>query len=123
MDLAPVDTAVASQSTATDIGPSIERHVGEIVAAAAGTLAEGLRERSRGKLSLRTKMAGGDLIVELFKLRQMMVADWLFDRICRQHGAAVLRETCGSDVNAATIDELVTAVLEILANVVRKAIN
>src|SRR5262249_14732454 len=91
VDLAPVDTAVASHSTATDLVPSIQRHVGEISGAAAGTLAEGLRERSRGKLSLRTKMAGGDLIVELFKLRQMMVADWPFDRICRQHGAAVLR--------------------------------
>lgn len=123
MDLSPTNITLAPARSTAEPSPSIEHHVGELVAQAAATLAAGLREKSRGKLSLRTKMAGGDLIVELFKLRQMMVADWPFDSIAREHGTAALREACGSEVNAATIDELVEAVMDILRNVVRKAVN
>jgi hypothetical protein len=119
----PAVTTFESTPSTTAIEPSLERCVGELVAAAAGAIAEGLRERARGKLTTPTKMAGGDLIAELFRLRQFMIADWDFDGMCRTHGAAVLRETCGSEVSPATIDELVTAVLDILAKVVRAAVN
>jgi hypothetical protein len=68
-------------------------------------------------------MAGGDLIAELFRLRQFMVGTWDFDAMARAHGAAVMREACGSDVTPATIDELVTEVLDILRKVVRAQLN
>ena len=84
---------------------------------------EALREYQTGGLTRQTKMAGGDLICELFKLRQFMIADWPFDQIAREHGAMVLRETCGSDVDVKTIDILVDEVLDLLRKVVRSAAN
>jgi hypothetical protein len=101
----------------------LERHVGEMVAGAAGNLALALSEFQDRGLTTHTKMAGGDAIFQLFRLRQMMVGTWDFDRIAREHGRAVLRETCGADIDARTIDMLVDAVLEILAKVVRDQLN
>ena len=123
MDLNPIVTPHAPAPSSDDTGPTLERHVGELVAAVAAALAEGLRELQLGKLTDRTKAHGADLLVELFKFRQMMIADWPFDAICRQQGGAVLRESCGSEVSAGVIEELITGVLEMLAKVVRAAVN
>jgi len=104
--------------------PTLERHVGELVAAAASAVAEGMREKfQRGSLTASTKTAGGDLIFELYKLRTFMVGYWPFDDIARKHGTAVLLEASGSDISPASADDLVTAVMNILHKVVRKAAN
>ena len=36
-----------------------------------------------------------------------------FERVAQAHGSRVLRERCGSDISAATIDALVAAALDI----------
>jgi len=123
VDLTAHTTLAPASSTPDDPGASLEHSVGEIVAAAAVTLAQGLREMERGKLTLRTKMKGGDLVFELFKLRQFLIADFDFDRICREHGRIVLLEASGADVDARTIEILVDGVLDVLARVVRAAVN
>src|SRR5262249_26276070 len=123
VDLAPVDTVLAPARSTDDSQPSLEHAIGELVAQVAAALAAGLRAIQRGKLSSSTKARGGDLIAGLFALRQVMIGTWDFDGICRQHGAAVLREQYGSDVDARTIEELVGAVMEILAKVTRAAAN
>src|SRR5262249_48862803 len=103
--------------------PCIERHVGELVASAASAVAEALREFQNGGLRTSTKIHGGDLICELYKLRQFMVGYWDFDRIAVEYGARVLQEQCGNDVDASTIEILIDGVMSILRTVVRAAVN
>ena len=43
--------------------------------------------------------------------------------MAREHGTAVLREACNGEVSPTTADELVNAVLDILAKVVRSQLN
>jgi hypothetical protein len=86
-------------------------------------LAQAFAERQDGGLTRATRTQGGDAIAALFGLRQFMVADWNFDAIVKEHGKLVLREQCGNDISAATIDELVAAVMDILRKVVRSALN
>jgi hypothetical protein len=124
VDLHPANIAHApARSIDDDTGLSIERHVGELVAGGASLVAEALREYHNGGLTPATKRQGGDCIAHLYRLRQFMIADWPFDAICREHGTTVLHEQCGNDINAATIEELVGAVMSILTTVVRKAVN
>jgi hypothetical protein len=119
----PAIIAPALSPSASEPEPSLDRCIGELVAAAAGAIAQGLHDFAHRGLTIRTKARGGDLIADLYRLRQFMIADWDFDALARREGAAVLREHCGDDISDATIAELVGAVLEILAKVVRAALN
>ena len=101
----------------------LERHIGEMVAGAAGNLALALSEYQDRGVTGGTKMAGGEAIWQLYRLRQGLIADLDFDSIARTHGRAVLRECCGRDVTDATVDMLVDSVLEILTRVVRDHLN
>jgi hypothetical protein len=86
------------------------------VAAAAGAIAEALGEFQDGGLTSSTKMQGGELIAQLFRLRQFLIADFPdFDSIARTHGTAALR---ACDVAPATADALVDEV-----KVVRDQLN
>jgi len=123
VDLNPIVTPHAPAPSTDDPTPTLEHSIGELVAQAAVMLAAGLREIQRGKLSSSTKARGGDLIAGLFALRQVMIGTWDFDGICCQHGTAILREQYGSDVDARTIEELVGAVMEILAKLTRAGLN
>jgi hypothetical protein len=116
--LAPSPSTVTAKPV-----PTIERHVGALVAAAALVLAQALAERQDGGLTRATRTQGGDAIAALYGLRQFMVADWPFDDIAREHGTAVLRETCGSVIDTRTINILVDEVLDILRKVVRAPVN
>lgn len=120
---AAIISLAPSPSTTDDPPTSLEHEVGALVAACAAALAAGLREHARGALTARTKARGGDLVAGLFALRQLMIGTWDFDGICREHGAAVLRQTCGSDIDASTIAELIGAVMDILRKVTRAAAN
>lgn len=102
---------------------TIEHYVGRQVAAAAAILLEALAERSDGALTPATRARGGDQLAALYGLRQFMVGTWDFDAIAREHGTAVLRETCGTDLDARRIGILVDEVLAILHKVVRTAAN
>src|SRR5262245_31517774 len=123
VDPTPIVTTLApvpSSSTATSKPASfLERHVDELVAAAAGMIALALSEYQDRGVTTRTKMANADAIFQLFRLRQSMIGTWDFDTMARTHGRAVLRECCGSDVTDATVDMLVDATLEILRKVTR----
>ena len=127
MDLPPAITTLApATSTArTTAKPVswIERHVGEMVAGAAGNFALALSEFQDRGVTGGTKMAGGEAIWQLYRLRQALIADLDFDSIARTHGRAVLRECCGRDVTDATVDMLVDSVLDILRKVVRDQLN
>ena len=117
--LAPTTSSSPSPSTAS----FLERYVGEMVAGAAGVIALALSEFQDRGLTPRTKMAGGEAIAQLFKLRQFMIGTWDFDTIARAQGTRVLRECCGRDVKDATVDALVDETLAILAKVVRSNLN
>jgi hypothetical protein len=112
-----------SQFAWQEAPPSIERAIGDQVADACGAIARALMEYQNGGLTTGTKMHGGDLIAQLYALRQYMVGTWDFDAMAREYGKLVLRERCGNDVSEATIDELVAAVLDILAKVVRSQLH
>ena len=127
MDPTPAITTLApAPSTAVKAitrSALLEAHVGAVVAAAAGAIAAALGEFQEGALTTSTKMAGGNAIFQLFRLRQYMIGRWDFDTIARTHGRAVLRECCGSDITDATVDALVDETLAILAKVVRSQLN
>src|SRR5262249_31315075 len=110
-----VDPLAPSRSTAPAPVNTIERRVGEIVAAAGMAIVEALDERQHGALSPRTKMRGGDLICELFRWRKFLIADYpTFDAMAREHGAVVLR---AAGVSPVTADLLASEVLDLLGKV------
>jgi hypothetical protein len=100
----PSATTFAASAPATskaDIAPTLEGRIGALVAAAGIALAEALDEQRLGALSLRTKMRSGDLICELVRLRQFLIADFPdFDRVAREHGVAMLRLAGASPATA-----------------------
>jgi len=111
----------SSTKATTRSAPPLECHLGMVVGACAGMIAEAALEFQRGALTTTTKMRGGNFIYELYKLREFMIADFPdFDRIARTRGAAAL---CGRDVHPATATALVNEVLDILHKVVRAELN
>jgi len=95
-----------------------------MVAGAAGNLALALSEFQDRGVRTRTRVANGEAIFELFRLRQRLISGAFdFDRIAKEHGKLVLREACGRDVADATVDLLIDSVLEILAKVVRDQLH
>jgi hypothetical protein len=115
----PVTPAPAASKA--DIAPTLEGRIGALVATAGIALAEALDEQRLGALSLRTKMRSGDLICELVRLRQFLIADFPdFDRVAREHGVAMLRLAGASP---ATADVLVNEVLDLMHKVTRIALN
>jgi len=101
----------------------MEHYIAQQVSGAASAIALALGEFQDGGLTTTTKQAGGDLIAELFRLKQFTVGYWDFDKIAREQGAAALRAACDGEMSLATADKLVSAVLDILARVVRAAAN
>jgi hypothetical protein len=94
-----------------------------MVAGAAGNLALALSEFQDCGLTTHTKMAGGDAIFQLFRLRQMMVGTWDFDRIAREQGVTALRTACDGEIRPEIADMLVDSVIEILRKVTRDQLN
>ena len=122
---ASVTSTPTTSTTRTTSKPAsfLERHVGEMVAGAAGNLALALSEFQDRGVTGGTKKAGGEAIWQLYRLRQSLITDLDFDSIARTHGRAVLRECCGNDITDAFVDLLVDTVLEILAKVTRDQLN
>jgi len=121
MHPAPAATTRAPSSSKAETRPTIEHHIGALVAAAGVAIAEALEERRHGALSLKTKMRGGDMICELARLRLFLIADLPdFDRVAREHGVAMLRM---ADVSLATASVLVDEVLNLMHKVTRVAVN
>jgi hypothetical protein len=115
----PVTLAPAASKT--DIAPTLEGRIGALVATAGIALAEALDEQRLGALSLRTKMRSGDLICELVRLRQFLIADFPdFDHVARERGGVMLR---AAGASPATADVLIDEVLDLVHKVMRIALN
>jgi hypothetical protein len=116
----------SSTSTATETakpGSFLEKHVGEIVAAAAGVLAEAVQEYKDRGLTPKTKGQGGELIWQLYRLRASMIGIWDFDSVARQRGIEALRAATDGELTPRTVDLLVDEVLTILRKVVADNLN
>jgi hypothetical protein len=98
----------------------MESRIGETVADAVCAISRALMECHDGGLQAETKVVGGDLIARLYQLRQYTAGYVSFDDVAQQHG---LRERFGSDASEATLDELISWPLLILAKVVRKTLH
>ena len=66
----------AATADARSGGPSIKRYLGELMAAAASKIAIALAELHNGGLTPATKQHGGDLVAQLYGLRQYMAGYW-----------------------------------------------
>jgi hypothetical protein len=111
----------APASSKAAITPTLEHRIGALVATAGIAIAEALEEYRHGALSSRTRQRGGDLVCELVRLRQFLIAGLPnFDRVAREHGVAMLR---AADVSPATADVLVDEVLDLMHKVTRIALN
>jgi hypothetical protein len=122
--LAPSTSTSRSPSSSSEPASWLERHIGECVAAAGGAIVAALDERRDGALTPRTKGRGGELIFEVYRLRQFLIADFPdFDTMARTHGVAALRAATDGNIRLEIADELVNAVLDILQKVVKSQLN
>jgi hypothetical protein len=104
----------------------LEQLVGSLVATAACLVARGLGELRRDgqlRMSADTRQQGRELMAALIELRQGTAFELDFERVAKEHGVRALQELCDGAVSQRTINELVAAVLEILASIVRLRLN
>ena len=120
--LAPIAVVSEEQprSTATKPVPPIERYVGKMTAAAAGTILEALAEYKDRGVTPATRNQTGEVFFELYRLRQLLVPTWDFDAICREQGTAALR---AADVAPAIAQIAIDEVLRVLHAVIRATVN
>jgi hypothetical protein len=127
--LAPAPSTATAKSAS-----SLEQLIGELVAAAVAVISVGLDERANGGLRPKTKLAGGDLIAQLFTLRQACAGELDFDVVAREYGkraiaaryAAAIRglpDAPQGELTDAMLDEMVSWPLDMLAGVVRSQLN
>ena len=121
MDHFSAITTPAERSRKIQVPPTpLELRVGKLVALAASALAAAVRDYANGSPTMAPKWRVASLIVELFKLRRLMIDTWDFDRVAHQYGRLALVEACDlvSEAEKALIDELVNSTMEILRKVV-----
>src|SRR5262249_11911236 len=83
VDITPVAACPSTRSPEPSV--TIEHAIGALTAAAAMTCARALRELARGRLTQATRAHGGDLVQQLYVLRQATVGELDFDRAARTH--------------------------------------
>jgi hypothetical protein len=94
----------------------LEAHIGTVVGAVAATIGAAWSELEDGRLTLLTKGQGGQLIYELYQLRQLLLTSFPnFDDLARQCGIQTLME-CAIAPEAAKF--LVDEAMSLLAKVV-----
>jgi hypothetical protein len=123
-----VDSLASIPSTTA---PSLESAIGEVMLLASAAVAQALYERSRdGRVSARTSQQGADLIALLHTLRQVCIDEGLdFDHIARESGKFTIVRRWDQlkhvpdrpyiELTAATLDEMISWPLALLAKVVR----
>ena len=74
-------------------------------------------------MSAETRQQGGKVMAALIELREHTAGKLDFDHVARTRGAQVLQGWWGSNVSAAMIDDLVRAVLDILADIIRQRLH
>ena len=113
--------AISTAVKTTSKSALLEAHVGAVVGAAAAALGAAVAESQDGKLTSMTKGQGGQLIYELFRLRQLMIGTFPnFDALAHQCGEETLR-ACG--VPAAAANMLVDEAMKLLEKIVRYQLN
>jgi hypothetical protein len=123
----PVAPQEQSRSRSTAIfkpGSGFEAYLAQQVAGAAAALLLAYQERLEiGDLTSGTKRSGAELVAEVLKLRNFLIGRVdNFETIARRGGAAVLRQNC-TELSAATCENLVDAVLKVVAEVARQELN
>jgi hypothetical protein len=106
----------------------VEQLIGDLVAATACLVAQGLAEcwaggKLNGQMSADTRQQGGALIAGLLEIRNGTAGELDFDRVARSQGVRVLRERNGNEVSDKTLNSLVNAALEVLGRIVRARLN
>jgi hypothetical protein len=103
---------------------SVERLIGELVAATACLFAQSLGECwARGKMNGDTRQLGRALIAGLLELRNGTAGELDFNAVARSHGARILRDRHSQDISDKTINSLINAALEVLDRIVRTRLN
>ena len=110
------------------VDPSVERLIGELIAATACLFAQGLGEcwargRMDGQMSADTKEQGRVLIAGLLELRNGTAGELDFNAVARLHGARVLKDRYGQGVSDKTLNSLLNAALEVLDRIIRARLN
>ena len=129
--LAPTAVAPEEQSRSRSTAAAVfkpaswlEGYVAQQVAGAAAALLLAYQERLEiGDLTSGTKRSGAELVAEVLMLRNFLIGRVdNFETIARRGGAAVLRQNC-TELSAATCENLVDAVLKVVAEVARQELN
>jgi hypothetical protein len=102
----------------------LEQIIGEVTTAAAVAIAQALCEFQRDGLSAReTRMHAGAQIARLFELWRVCAGRIDIYTAARAHGARLLQERYGRNIDARTTIVLIDAVLEVLQHVARAESN
>jgi hypothetical protein len=119
VDPAPAITALAPATSTVKAlvrTARLQLHIGTVVGAVAATIGAALSESQDGKLTALTQGQGGQLIYELYQLRQLLLTSFPhFDDLARQCGIQTLME-CAIAPEAAKF--LVDEAMSLLATVV-----
>jgi len=95
-----------------------------MVAGMASALGLALAERRAGfAISRTTKRRAGELLAELYQLRESMAGSGDFYAIARWHGTAAMREICGDGLSSEMTDKLITEALGVLSGFVKLQSN
>jgi len=119
---------LSRQQKPQTVNPSVERLIGELIAATACLFAQGLGEcwargKMNGQMSADTKEHGSVLIAGLLELRNSTAGELDFNAVARSHGARVLKDRYGQGVSDKTLNSLLNAALEVLDRIIRARLN
>jgi hypothetical protein len=128
IDNLPPLSSLGPQESGSAGAPALEGIIGDLTAAAASLVVEGLCQhwhggRMDGRMRADIRRRGGEVIALLLEIREGTAGEVDFDSIARERGAKTLREHHGDAVSAETIDGLIDAVLKILHGVSKLRLN
>src|SRR5262249_23942097 len=106
----------------------VERRIGELIAATACLVAQGLGEcwahgKKNGQMSADTKEYGRALVAGLLELRNGTAGELDFNAVARLQGARVLKDRYGHGISDKTSNSLLNAALEILGRIIRARLH
>jgi hypothetical protein len=129
MHQAPAAACLSLRPPSSSV-PSLAELIGETMLLASAAIAQALHERGNGGLTVRTKRAAEDLIVQLYALQRACTSEGVnFDVLARSHGKrAIVRryaelrhlpDAPDVELTDAVINEMLGWPLNFLSKVVR----